>query len=172
MTTLRRTNMLTEEYLKDHFITAHFVDNERQNIEILMTNEDKSATIPYVIPFDEKDVKFQALQTVMTVDQLHEATYQAKKQQRKDFEDTVLQIAKQDGLIMDSNKIDTKFYPKVVEAIFGDDENLDHVFALKLAVFELNEIKDSKQEELKKKLRESKTKKDIIATACQILENN
>ena len=101
MTTLRRTNMLTEEYLKDHFITAHFVDNERQNIEILMTNEDKSATIPYVIPFDEKDVKFQALQTVMTVDQLHEATYQAKKQQRKDFEDTVLQIAKQDGLIMD-----------------------------------------------------------------------
>ena len=164
--------MLTEEYLKDHFITAHFVDNERQNIEILMTNEDKSATIPHVIPFDEKDVKFQALQTVMTVDQLHEATYQAKKQQRKDFEDTVLQIAKQDGLIMDSNKIDTKFYPKVVEAIFGDDENLDHVFALKLAVFELNEIKDSKQEELKKKLRQSKTKKDIIATACQILENN
>ncbi len=164
--------MLTEEYLKDHFITAHFVDNERQNIEILMTNEDKSATIPYVIPFDEKDVKFQALQTVMTVDQLHEATYQAKKQQKKDFEDTVLQIAKQDGLIMDSNKIDTKFYPKVVEAIFGDDENLDHVFALKLAVFELNEIKDSKQEELKKKLRQSKTKKDIIATACQILENN
>ena len=164
--------MLTEEYLKDHFITAHFVDNERQNIEILMTNEDKSATIPYVIPFDEKDVKFQALQTVMTVDQLHEATYQAKKQQRKDFEDTVLQIAKQDGLIMDSNKIDTKFYHKVVEAIFGDDENLDHVFALKLAVFELNEIKDSKQEELKKKLRQSKTKKDIIATACQILENN
>ena len=164
--------MLTEEYLKEHFITAHFCDSERQNIEILMTNEDKSMTIPYVIPFDEKDVKFQALQTVFTVDQLHEATYQQKKQQRKDFEDTVLQIAKQDGLIMDSNKIDTKFYPKVVEAIFGDDENLDHVFALKLAVFELNEIKDSKQEELKKKLRQSKTKKDIIATACQILENN
>ena len=37
--------MLTEEYLKDHFITAHFIDNERQNIEILMTNEDKTTTI-------------------------------------------------------------------------------------------------------------------------------
>ena len=161
--------MLTEEYLKDHFITAHFIDNERQNIEILMTNEDKSATIPYVIPFDEKDVKFQALQTVMTVDQLHEATYQQKKQQRKDFEETVLKIAKQDGLIMDSNKIDTKFYPKVVDAIFGDDDNLDHVFALKLAIFELDKVKDSKKEDLKKKLRQSKTKKDIIATACEIL---
>ena len=161
--------MITEEYLKEHFVTASFIDSERQNIEILMTNEDKSATIPYVIPFDESDVKYQALQTVMTLDQLHEATYQKKKKERKDFEDTVLQIAKQDGLIMDSNKIDTKFYPKVVEAIFGDDENLDHVFALKLAIFELDAIKDSKKEDLKKKLRQSKTKKDIMATACEIL---
>ena len=161
--------MITEEYLKEHFVTASFIDSERQNIEILMTNEDKSATIPYIIPFDESDVKYQALQTVMTLDQLHEATYQKKKRERKDFEDTVLQIAKQDGLIMDSNKIDTKFYPKVVEAIFGDDENLDHVFALKLAIFELDAIKDSKKEDLKKKLRQSKTKKDIIATSCEIL---
>ena len=161
--------MITEEYLKEHFVTASFIDSERQNIEILMTNEDKTATIPYVIPFDESDVKYQALQTVMTLDQLHEATYQKKKRERKDFEDTVLQIAKQDGLIMDSNKIDTKFYPKVVEAIFGDDENLDHVFALKLAIFELEAIKDSKKEDLKKKLRQSKTKREIIATACEIL---
>ena len=161
--------MITEEYLKEHFVTASFIDSERQNIEILMTNEDKSATIPYIIPFDESDVKYQALQTVMTLDQLHEATYQKKKRERKDFEDTVLQIAKQDGLIMDSNKIDTKFYPKVVEAIFGDEENLDHVFALKLAIFELDAIKDSKKEDLKKKLRQSKTKREIIATACEIL---
>ena len=161
--------MITEEYLKEHFVTASFIDSERKNIEILMTNEDKSGTIPYIIPFDENDVKYQALQTVMTLDQLHEATYQKKKRERKDFEDTVLQIAKQDGLIMDSNKIDTKFYPKVVEAIFGDDENLDHVFALKLAIFELDAIKDSKKEDLKKKLRQSKTKKDIMATACEIL---
>jgi hypothetical protein len=161
--------MLTEEYLKDHFITAHFCDNERKNIEILMTNEDRSATIPYYIPFDEKDVKFQALQTVMTLDQLHEATYQKKKDERRDFENTVLEIAKKDGLIMDSNKIDTKFYPRVVEAIFGDEENLDHVFALKLAIFELDAIKDTKKEDLKKKLRQSKTKREIIATACEIL---
>ena len=161
--------MLTEEYLKDHFITAHFCDNERKNIEILMTNEDRSATIPYYIPFDEKDVKFQALQTVMTLYQLHEATYQKKKDERRDFENTVLEIAKKDGLIMDSNKIDTKFYPRVVEAIFGDEENLDHVFALKLAIFELDAIKDTKKEDLKKKLRQSKTKREIIATACEIL---
>ncbi len=40
---------------------------------------------------------------------------------------------------------------------------------IKLAIFELNEIKDTKKDDLKKKLRQSKTKKDIIATACEIL---
>jgi len=88
--------MLTEEYLKEHFITAHFCDNERQNIEILMTNEDKTATIPYYIPFDENDVKYKALSTVMNLDQLHEATYQKKKDERRDFENTVLEIAKKE----------------------------------------------------------------------------
>jgi hypothetical protein len=161
--------MLTEEYLKDHFITAHFVDNERQNIEILMTNEDKSATIPYVIPFDEKDVKYQALKTVMSVDQLHEATYQQKKLQRKDFEDTVLAIAKKDGIIMDAAKIDTKFYPKVVESLFLDAENPDHLFALKLAVFELDKVKDSDKDDIKKKLRQAKNKVDVLSAVCEIL---
>ena len=27
--------MLTETYLKEHFVDAYFIDNERQNIEIL-----------------------------------------------------------------------------------------------------------------------------------------
>ena len=39
----------------------------------------------------------------------------------------------------------------------------------KLAIFELDKVKDSKKEDLKKKLRQSKTKKDIVATACEIL---
>ena len=38
---IKENEMITEEYLKEHFVTAHFIDNERQNIEILMTSEDK-----------------------------------------------------------------------------------------------------------------------------------
>jgi len=70
---------------------------------------------------------------------------------------------------MDSAKIDTKFYPKVVDALFNDEENLDHLFALKLAVFEIDKVKDSKKEDLKKKLRQSKSKLEVISTVCEIL---
>ena len=41
--------MITEEYLKDNFINAYFIDDERKNIEILTTSEDKKSVIPTII---------------------------------------------------------------------------------------------------------------------------
>ena len=161
--------MITEEYLKEHFISAHFIDNERQNIEILSTSEDKTQTIPTIIEYNQDHPSFKALMTMITMDQLHEYTYQKVKRERKLFEESVLRIARKDGIIMDSAKIDTKFYPKVVDSLFNDEDNPDHLFALKLAVFELDKIKDSDKEDLKKKLRQSKTKIDVLKIACDIL---
>ena len=160
---------VTEEYLKDNFLTAHFIDNERQNIEIQATSEDKKKVYTYVIPYDENRDEYKALMTMITLDQLHEYTYQKVKRERKLFEESVLRIAKKDGIIMDSAKIDTKFYPKVVDALFNDEENADHLFALKLAVFELDKVKDSDKEDLKKKLRQSKNKIDVLSAVCEIL---
>ena len=37
--------MLTEEYLKNHFITAYYVDNERKMIEVQCSNDDNSEII-------------------------------------------------------------------------------------------------------------------------------
>ena len=51
---------LTEEYLKDNLITAYFVDNERKNIEVLTTSEDKKITLSTIIPFDENFVSFKS----------------------------------------------------------------------------------------------------------------
>tara|TARA_B100001113_G_scaffold329732_1_gene304803 strand:+ start:563 stop:1165 length:603 start_codon:yes stop_codon:yes gene_type:complete len=160
---------ITEEYLKDNFLTAYFINSERTDIEIMTTTKDKKQVITTIIPFDKNDIKYQALSKYMNIDQLHESTYQKVKQERKQFEDTVLRIAKKDGIVMDSAKIDTKFYPKVVDALFNDKENPDHLFALKLAVFEIQGVKDSDKEDVKKKLRQSKNKIDVLAAVCEIL---
>lgn len=52
--------MITEEYLKDNFLTAYFVDNERQNIEIQTTTEDKKSVFTTIIPFKEENPQYQA----------------------------------------------------------------------------------------------------------------
>ena len=161
--------MLTEEYLKDNFLTAYFIDNERQNIEVQTTTEDKKSVFTTIIPYEENNPQYQALIKYMNIDQIHESTYQKNKTEQEQFEKSVIRIAEKSGLLLDKETLDTKFYPSLVNAIFKDIENEDHLFALKLALFELEEIRDSKNEDAKKKLRQAKNKLDIIQAAIDCL---
>ena len=135
---------------KENLIGAYFIDNDRKNIEVLTTSEDKKQIIPTILPFDENNPMFKELTSVITVDDLHENTYQKKKDEQKIFEEKVMQIAKKDGLLLDDTKIDSTSYNKIAKAIFEQGENEDQLFALKLALFELTAIRDSKNDDLKK----------------------
>jgi len=161
--------MLTEAYLKDHFIDAYFIDSERQNIEILTTSEDKSKVFPTIIPFDENNHMLQALKSVMSIDELHENTYKKKQTERKLFEEQVLNIAKKEGLLFNEQKLDTKFYPTLVKGILDDQENEDHLFALKLALFEVEKIRNSENSESKSKIRKGKTKIEVLTEAFKLI---
>ena len=154
---------------KDNLISAYFIDNERQNIEVLTRSEDGTKVIPTIIPFDENNHLYKELISIITVDKLHEDTYNKKKQEKKDFEAMAMRIAKKTGLVLDASKIDTKFYPQLVNAIFNDEENEEHLFALKLALFELDSIRDSKDDEGKKKLRQAKNKIEVLRIAINLI---
>jgi hypothetical protein len=153
---------------KENLIGAYFIDNDRKNIEVLTTSEDKKQIIPTILPFDENNNMFKELTSIITVDQLHENTYQKKKDEQKIFETKIMEIAKKDGLLVDDTKIDSKSYNKLVKAIFEQGKNEDQLFALKIALFELPAIRDSKDDELKKKLRQSKSKIDTLKVAFEI----
>ena len=154
---------------KENLIGAYFIDDDRKNIEVLTTSEDKKQVIPFIMPFDENNPSFKELMSVITVDDLHENTYQKKKDEQKIFETKVIEIAKKDGLLVDDTKIDSKSYNKLVKAIFEQGENEDQLFALKIALFELPGIRDSKNDELKKKLRQTKNKIDTLKIAFDIV---
>ena len=152
-----------------NYITAHFIDNERKNIHVLLKSDDGTSVYPYILEYNPDDPICQEFLKLCSLDQLHENTWLKKKEERKDFEDQVKRIAKKEGLIFDELKLDTKFYPTLVKAIFQGNENEDHLFALKLALFEIEKIRDSKHSELKKKLRQSKTKIEALKIAFDIV---
>ena len=165
--------MLTN--LKDNFIDAYFIDEDRQNIEILQKSEDGKKVIPTIIAFEQPDNtgktstgNMEKLKEVMSVDDLHERTYQKKKEERKLFEEQVMRIAKKDGLTFDKNKLDTKFYPTLVNAILKDQENEDHLFALKLALFENETINGSNNAELKAEMRKGTSKIEVLQAALKL----
>jgi len=162
--------MITEEYLKDNFLNAYFIDNERQNIEILTTSEDKKSVLPTIIPYDTKHPYFVALSKFCNIDQLHENTHNKKKKEKEIFENKVIEIAKRDGLLADNSKIDSNFFPMLVKSIFEDEDNEDHLFAIKIALFELEKIRNSKNDDIKKKIRQAKTKIEALQAAFELIK--
>ena len=153
---------------KDNFIEASFVDNERQNIEILTKSEDGKTVIPTVIPYDENNDMFKELMTIKTIDQLHEDTHNKKKEEGRAFKEEMIRIAREDGII--GKEIDKEnYFSEIVNLITKDQENQDHLFALKLSLFEVEDIRDSENVELKSNIRQSKTKAKVLLNALKII---
>jgi len=161
--------MLTEEYLKDNLITAYFVDANRQNIEMVVRSEDKKSVFTEITPFDENSEQYKVLTKFISLDELHELTYKKKVDERKQYEENMLRIARDEGLILENNKIDTKFFNLLVKTIFEEkSEDKEELFTLKIALFELDKIKNSKNTELKTKLRKAQTIYDTLSVAFEL----
>jgi hypothetical protein len=152
-------------------------------ISISDKDKDKTAINSYILEYDIDNPICQELLELCPLDDLHKNTHIKKTGEKKDFEDMVMRIAKKEGLVVDELELDTKFYPAIVKAIFEEKETLDelgalkslkkndkedHLFALKLALFEVEKIRDSKDSELKKKLRQAKTKIEAFKIAIEI----
>jgi hypothetical protein len=152
---------------KESYVTANFIDNERKNIEILL--KDGDITRPHIIEADENNSDYKALLKIVTVDELHEQTHNAKKAEGDAFKELAIQIAKDSGLVQQEIENRSTF-PALVDALFNNVENEDDMFALKLALFEVASIRDSKTAALKTKLRKSKTKFDILRCGFEIVE--
>ena len=157
---------------KDNYITASFIDNERKNIEVLLRDDKNEKLIPHIIQYDTNHPSCQELLKIITLDDLHENTHTKVNEQKRDFEKMAMKVAKKMGMVFDQEKVEVtpKFFPVIVQAIFEDEENEDHLFALKLALFEVERIRDSKDSELKKKLRQSKTKVEVLRAAFDIMD--
>ncbi len=176
--------MITEEYLKDHYITAFYVDNERKNIEIHCRSEDGSQVIPTVIEHDPTHPYFQALMKTVSEEELLDITHDRKKIERRHYERQVVKIARKEGLIFDAKDyLDTvqkspeqisiilKFFLSYFfEGKFDKDKDKDLLFALKLELFEYDIIKKSDNSKYKSLIRKAQSPYEIIKYAIEIIE--
>jgi hypothetical protein len=154
---------------KKNYVVAKFIDEDRKNIEILL--KDGDITRPYIIEADEDNSDYQKLLKIISLDDLHEQTHNINKAESEAFKEFALGIAKEGGLIQQEESLEkVKTYPTLVEAMFNNDDNEDDVFALKLALFEVEKIRESKNTALKTKLRKAKSKIKVLRFAFDIVE--
>jgi hypothetical protein len=144
---------------KDNIISAYFIDEARENIEVLTTSEDGTKVIPIIVPLDENHPNFIELNGLVSLDQLHENTYEKKKEERKIFVQKVKEIAKKEGLIKQiMENVDPDFFKLLFDFLLSDkQEHIDRLFNFKIFIFEQDVVKNSKNETAKTAIRKSKT---------------
>ena len=158
---------------KDNFLEASFIDNDRKNIEVLTKSDDGKKIIPTIIPYDEDNHMFKELMDLITIDKLHEDTHNKKKEEARLFEEQVMRIAKKSGMLSSIAKEESndEFFVSVIDAITKKQDDEDHLFAFKIAVFDqIKKISESDNVEGKKKIRQAKNKIELFRAVFDMIE--
>ena len=155
------------------FVTARFTNNDRTTVIARWksnTEKDKNGDPIYRnenMLAEENNILYKNVLKHISVDELHENTINWARAEREGYERIVENIAKNSGDFIDVND-DTKFAEKFMKVI---DEaysfNNEALFKFKLALFDSQKINDSKNRQLKSKLRKAKTYRETIEAALE-----
>jgi len=155
--------------------TAHFTNNERTEIEIMLFSEDSTeddvVLIPFHIEAKDGDADYEWLISKMDIDQIHENTFNKFRRENEEFRETIIATGKEMGLIFDNNGVNSNLYEALVDTLFEpfvEEDMKEKLFVMKLKLFEVEAIKSSKDRELKAKLRKSKDFLSAIKYATMI----
>jgi len=155
--------------------TAHFVNNERTEIEVLFlsdkSTDDNLVMIPYIIEAKEGDADYEWLISKIDIDKIHENTFNKFRRENEEFRETIIATGKEMGLIFDNNGVNSNLYEALVDTLFEpfvEEDMKEKLFVMKLKLFEVEAIKSSKDRELKAKLRKSKDFLSAIKYATMI----
>lgn len=155
--------------------TAHFTNNERTDIEVILiseeSTEDDVVLIPYNIEAKDGDADYKWLISKIDIDQIHENTFNKFRRENEEFRETIIATGKEMGLIFDNNGVNSNLYEALVDTLFEpfvEKDMKEKLFVMKLKLFEVEAIKSSKDRELKAKLRKSKDFLSAIKYATMI----
>ena len=156
---------------KETFVSATFIDQDRKNLEVLlnMGHTDELHLTPHIVEADEDNADYKELLKITTLDAIHEETHKTRKMESLALMETAKLIMRNEGLADQQEMLSkTKIFPTVVDNIFTNMENEDHLFALKLALFELQEIRESDNIAAKTALRKAQHKFEVLKHAFEI----
>ena len=99
-------------------------------------------------------------------------TYVNNQKRITAFENLVLPIAKERGLVYDLDQgIDSNIYKAIVKALFSEFDPVsqkEQLFMLKMELFNVDFIKNVKDRALKKELRQASDLISTVEAACKI----
>jgi hypothetical protein len=153
------------------FITAYFTNSERTVVESLWSNDELGTIRTFELVAEEDNPHWIELLKHITIDELHERTYKFIRERNEDYEEEVIRIAKERGLIYDINEIDSQLYEVLAKILFKEydpKKDKEKLFMFKLQLFELDFVKQCTDNDLKRNLRKAENFIDAISVTIDI----
>lgn len=144
------------------FVDGYFINNDYDIVETLWYSPTEEVYRTHVVMAEDGDIEWEKLKTIVTVDDLMERTYIRASEQKEILADAIAAAASED--VADWQAIKEELgrgsATAFLDALFLDktddtEANKEKLFIFKLALFEWDPIKESKNKELKKSLRKS-----------------
>jgi hypothetical protein len=154
---------------KYEFLTAHFSNNERTIVTSYWGNAGE--TIEITVKAEEGNENWATLLEYVDIDTLHEWTYKHIRDQVEAYENQVIRIAKERGMIYDINDIDSQLYEVLAKILFKEydhKKDKEKLFMFKLQLFELDFVKQCTDNDLKRNLRKAENFIDAISITIEI----
>ncbi len=156
------------------FVDAHYADNERKILKTLWLDNSGENTRPYYINVEKDNDVFEKFinQTKrnadgelvpITDDWLNERTFKVIRENRKRYEDTLINIAKRNNEYMDIITDAGVNHDLLLQYLDDTRSSTDkEIFQLKLKMFEKDHVVKSEDRELKMRLRKAQTIKECM----------
>ena len=147
--------------------SARFTNNIRSTIVAEWVDDNNPSIIrESYMTVDENSVKFKKLLEIYTLDQIEEATVEYGKQMQKriaDFHQQLIDSGQVSTSTVEENSDNTN-YDKLFDFIFkfNPEYHDEGLFNMKLAVFEIEEISDCEDLELKESIRTAETPIELM----------
>jgi len=153
------------------FTHARFTSSKKNQVESIWFDEENKTYEQVAIEVDLKSPEYVKLLETFTIDEISTMTDQYAKEETQNFLAIVKDIAEKHDLIYDPDAVNGKDKLNI-DHIFSPpegDDGVDLLFNVKLKIFELDEVLNSDNGELKKALRESKTPMEAFYIAGKFL---
>jgi hypothetical protein len=157
------------------YVNAFFTDDKRTDVTSYWRNTE-GEIVEISLAVEAEDAEWKELLEYVTLDEIHENTYNYIKQSQQAYKDQVIEIAKERGWLVNMDDGGTSdFHRVLVDMLFDPYEEALHkekLFFFKMQLFEKDAIRLSKDKDAKKKVRRASNFLDAIRAAIEIADAN
>lgn len=153
------------------FTHARYVSSKKDTIEAIWLDETQHQYNQIAISTNLENPAYVKLLETFTTDEISTMTDQFTKEQAENFKLFVKEMATEYGLVYDPNAANRETVASY-EQIFNPpegDEGTDLLFNIKLKIFDLPQVVDSENTDLKRELREADTPLKALYIAGKFL---